>query len=152
MARTASKTAAPARKVATKASTKKASTPKVTAPAPATEEEVARRRGTVVGLSFKQRYADKGDPNSNGDWMAIQLKELVPSPVQASQLRALAKANGVEDRYQKWVDGGKGNPGLHRMSLGLVLRAVVGETGVLKVPGEKAGRIPPKAFIAKHSH
>lgn len=151
MAKPAVKTAArkPAAKTtARKGAAKKASTGRVTAPAPATPED-AKRRGSVVGSAFKLRYAERGNPDHCGDWLAATLAEVLPKGYDDATLVKLAKANGLDGKYARWAHL---NLGQRRMLLGLALRPVVATEGKLVVPGEAKARKPTAAFIAKHAH
>lgn len=145
MARTARKTtvAAPkARKVSTRA---KATPAVVAAPAPVVEVEApADRRGSVVKLSYKKKYAERGHANTCGDWLALQLGEAFPSPLDVRAFEAMLDANGV--RHAHWK---KTNPGLLRMSGRMALAAKVAAAGKLVIPGHKPVRVPEN-FASKH--
>lgn len=127
------------------------------------EAEEEDDRGSVVPSKYKAIYAERaketgGSPDNCGDWLAVQLDELVKIEVTEGRKRKivdpeamynLCVANGcdVETLYNRAMEKqSRGWQGRFRMSAGIKLRHVVAEAGILVVPGEK-DRKPPKAWI-----
>lgn len=146
MARIARKTTTVAAPKARKVSTRAKATPAVVAaPAPVVEVEApAERRGSVVKLAYKQKYAERGHANTCGDWLALKLSEAFPSPLHVGAFEAMLDANGV--RHSHWK---KTNPGLLRMSGRMALAAKVAAAGKLILPGGKSVKVPEN-FASKH--
>ena len=84
-------------------------------------EEASRRKGSVVPNEYRYQY---GVDQSCGDDVAKALTAKVTDPktgVDLEACRVVAGANGVEDKFDAWLDKGL-NPGMVRMNLGNVLR------------------------------
>lgn len=87
----------------------------------ATLAELAARKGSVVPDEYRYRY---GVDQNCGDDVAKRLTAKVTDPktgVDLEACRAVAGANGIEDRFDVWLHKGL-NPGMVRMNLGNVLR------------------------------
>lgn len=137
--------AAPARKTTARRAV--APAPVVEAPVVETPvEQPAAKRGSVVRLEYKQRYAERGDARGCGDWLDHTLRAAFPQPLDVRAFEAMLDANGV--RHAHWK---KTNPGLLRMSGRMALAAKVAAAGELVLPGAKPAKAPAE-FVAKHTH
>lgn len=112
------------------------------------EEE---KRGSVVKSRFKQRYAERGTPRGNNDWLFQTLAHHTlddNGKLDVAALDAIAQANGVSlDKYKR---EGNGWQGRLRMTAGLILRPIVAREGALRIPrGKRVGREEaPAEFVA----
>jgi hypothetical protein len=122
---------------------------------------------TVVKTIFKHRYqdrarargyTDKASRRGNGDWLQRELQaETVTKDGKLDLLTfiAILDANGVD--YSRWKREGHGWKGRFRMSGSLVLRGIVGKTGLLRTPNgttsvvelAEGGDEAAQAFLAK---
>lgn len=133
----------------------------------ALDTPVAPAPKTVVRTVYKHRYqdrakaqgyTDKASRRGNGDWLQRELQaETVTKDgkLDLATFISILDANGVD--YSRWRREGHGWEGRFRMSGSLVLRGIVGKTGVLRTPsgttnvveiadgGDEAAR----AFLAK---
>lgn len=99
---------------------------------------------TVVRVAYKHRYqdrakaegrTDKASRRGNGDWLQRELQaETVgkDGKLDFDRFVAILDANGVN--YSRWKREGHGWEGRFRMSGSLVLRGIVGKTGLLRSP------------------
>lgn len=86
--------------------------------------EAAKRKASVVPDDYRYRY---GVDQNCGDTVATRLTAKVTDPktgVNLEACREVAAANGIEDRFDVWLDR-QLNPGMVRMNLGNVLRGMV---------------------------
>lgn len=146
------------------------------APAPTTAPEdapvalepvAAPAPKTVVRVVYKHRYqdrakaegrTDKASRRGNGDWLQRELQaETVgkDGKLDFAHFVAILDANGVD--YGRWKREGHGWEGRFRMSGSLVLRGIVGKTGVFRTPNgsvnvvelAEGGDENAQAFLAK---
>ena len=134
-----------------------------------TAETVVRAK-SVVPKAYKAAYAVKalarGDNSkaakrANGDWLARELQAECVQDGKTFDLQrflAICDANGV-DALARWPNRNAGWEGRLRMSGAIVLRGIVGKTGVLRTPdGEidvrslAAEDEVAAAFVAKHAN
>lgn len=86
-------------------------------------DEATRRKGSVIPDDYRYRY---GADQNCGDAVAKALTDKVTDPktgVDLEACRSIAAINGVEDRFDVWMDKDL-NPGMVRMNLGNVLRGM----------------------------
>jgi hypothetical protein len=135
-----------------------------------TAETVVRAR-SVVPKAYKATYAvralargdnSKAAKRANGDWLARELQAECVQDGKTFDLQrflAICDANGV-DALARWPNRNAGWEGRLRMSGAIVLRGIVGKTGVLRTPdGEtdvrslaSEGDEVAAAFVAKHAN
>jgi hypothetical protein len=133
----------------------------------ATEPTHAPAPKTVVKVVYKHRYqdrakaagrTDKASRRGNGDWLQRELQaETVgkDGKLDLATFIAILDANGVD--YSRWKREGHGWEGRFRMSGSLVLRGIVGKTGVLRTTSAtlnvveiaEGGDEAAQAFLAK---
>jgi hypothetical protein len=104
---------------------------------------------SVVKPGYKLRYKEKARAAGNrakwakrstGDWLAACLAANVldkQSKIDIAKLTEIAKLNGIDDPEERWPNRSKGWEGRYRMTIGLVLRPMVADAGVLLVPDEE---------------
>jgi len=121
---------------------------------------------TVVKPKFKNEYrarakaaglTDKASRRGNGDWLQreLQAETIIKGEFDFDRFVAILDANGVD--YSRWSTTSHGWKGRFRMSGSIVLRGIVGKTGVLRTPdGEVSvqaladeGDEAAMAFVAK---
>jgi len=120
-----------------------------------------RKPHSVVKVGYKVKYKEramaaglkgKAAKRSNGDWLAVQMRELVltkKEKLDLDKLEALCEANELPGIGERWPNRNKGWEGRLRMTACLVLRKIVADNQALRVPGE-ADRIPPHEFVVKN--
>jgi len=129
-------------------------------------EEQIKLTNSVVKPTYKVRYKDRARANgqrakwakrSTGDWLAASLAANVldkASKIDIAALVAIAELNGIEDPQERWPNQSKGWEGRLRMTIGLVLRPMVADAGVLLVPDEEGGEpeqlVAPDEWVAKY--
>jgi len=137
-------------------------------------EEANDEGGSVVPATYKKQYAERAkldgtDPNTCGDWLAVQLGGIVrvavvegkkktrTSPERMLEICRVNKCD-VEDLFAKHSQSGKnGWEGRFRMSAGIKLRHVVAAQGFLTVPaalspkGKDEQRTAPKKWCADNA-
>lgn len=128
------------------------------------DEEKADEGGSVVPAKYKALYAERGNPNHCGDWLADVLASLIRvlnekgrEVTDIDRLEALAVANGVEaSKYGKLGIETNGWQGRYRMTVRNLMTPLVAAKGFLFVP-EGCGRdedtelTAPAGWIAEHS-
>lgn len=137
-------------------------------------EDEAEEGGSVVPATYKKQYAERAkidgtDPNTCGDWLAVQLGGIVRVAVvegkkktrtSPERMLELCRVNecDVEALHAKHSgSGSKGWEGRFRMSAGIKLRHVVAAKGFLFVPeafspkGVDEERKAPKAWCADNA-
>ena len=122
---------------------------------------------TVVKTAYKHRYqdrakarglTDKASRRGNGDWLQREVQaETIgkDGKFDLAKFEAILDANGVD--YSRWNRTSNGWQGRVRMSGSLVLRGVVGKSGMFRTPdGEtnvvelaEHGDEDAAAFLAK---
>lgn len=112
----------------------------------AAEPQVDTRPKTVVPVGYKNKYraqaaalgrTSKASKRSNSDWLAQELEaECISKQGVFSLDRFLAifAANTGEDALVRWPNRNNGWEGRLRMSGAIVLRGVVGKSGVFRTP------------------
>jgi hypothetical protein len=125
---------------------------------------------TVVKVVYKHRYqdqakargaTDKASRRGNGDWLQRELQAECNDKkgnFNLDHFEAILAANGVDS--SRWNRTTRGWEGRVRMSGSLVLRGVVGKSGVLRTPTgttnvveiAEGGDDLAKAFLAKWSN
>ena len=91
---------------------------------------------SVVKGDYKERYRERGDVNSCGDWFAQAMKTLThdeDGKFVMNWFTALAELNGIDD-WRKYITSNPNSVGLMRMSVGNRLRTIVKKTGKLNTP------------------
>lgn len=112
-------------------------------------------------VRYKQRALANGQrakwaKRSTGDWLAACLAANVldkHSKIDIAALVAIAELNGIEDPMERWPSQSKGWEGRLRMTIGLVLRPMVADAGVLLVPDEEGSPEQleaPAEWVAKY--
>lgn len=93
-----------------------------------------KKTGTVVPLSYKEKYKAAGDPTSCGDEVANAFKAHVTVGKQMSptMLRQVANENGLDSKLDEYQDKNL-NPGMQRMNIGNVLRGRAKRGEMVKV-------------------
>jgi hypothetical protein len=122
---------------------------------------------TVVPVGYKTAYRakaqamgrlSKASKRSNSDWLAQELEaECIREngAFDLDRFLAIFAANGGGDALARWPNRNNGWEGRLRMSGAIVLRGIVGKTGVFRTP-ESEVRLAEvddalaRAFLAKH--
>lgn len=122
---------------------------------------------TVVKTVYKHRYqdkakarglTDKASRRGNGDWLQRELQEETvgkDGKLNLPRLEAILDANGVD--YSRWNRTTRGWEGRIRMSGSMVLRGIVGKSGIFRTPDHivdlnklaTEGDAEAAAFLAK---
>jgi len=122
---------------------------------------------TVVKTAYKHRYqdkakarglTDKASRRGNGDWLQRELQAETcdkQGRFDLGRFEAILDANGVD--YSRWNRTSHGWVGRVRMSGSLVLRGVVGKSGLFRTPEHTVdlnkiateGDAEAAAFLAK---
>ena len=100
------------------------------------EDEDEYAPHSVVKGDYKERYRERGDANSCGDWFAQAMKTLThdeDGKFVMNWFTALAELNGIDD-WRKYITSNPNSVGLMRMSVGNRLRTIVKKTGKLNTP------------------
>ena len=133
-----------------------------TTPAPIDAEVAAdnAKKGSVVGVGYKTRYAKraseagvarKAAQRSAWDWLAQTIAgECLGEKdrISIERFLALLDANGVD--HSRWTNRNKGWEGRLRMTGRLALQRVVAEAGVLQTAdGEELEA--PAEWVAKYA-
>lgn len=132
------------------------------------EETVDTSPKTVVPVAYKAKYRaeaarlglhGKAHKRSNCDWLAQELaNECVRKGVfDLRRFLDICEANGV-DAMARWPNRNNGWEGRLRMSGAIVLRGIVGKSGVFRTPESEVrlaelasqGDSLAAAFLAKH--
>jgi hypothetical protein len=116
--------------------------------AEAADEDEEETTGSVVPAKYKKEYAERGDPNHCGDWLALTLAKLCrvlnekgKETTDLDRLEAIANANDVNPaRYGKLGVATNGWQGRFRMTVRNMLTPIVASKGFLFVPEEAARR------------
>jgi hypothetical protein len=106
------------------------------------EDDGEEDRGSVVPAKYKKLYAERGDPNHCGDWLAGTLAGLCrvlnehgKETTDLDRLETIAAANDVEPaRYGKLGIATNGWQGRYRMTIRNMLTPRVAAKGFLFVP------------------
>lgn len=104
---------------------------------------VDTRAKTVVGTGYKNAYRarakaqgrkDKASARGCGDWLQreLQAETIVKGEFDFDRFVAILDANGVD--YSRWNTTSHGWKGRFRMSGSIVLRGVVGKSGLFRTP------------------
>jgi len=114
------------------------------------EPVVAPAPKTVVKTAYKHRYqdkakarglTDKASRRGNGDWLQREIQSETcdkQGRFDLARFEAILDANGVD--YSRWNRTSHGWVGRVRMSGSLVLRGVVGKSGLLRMPAGEGDR------------
>lgn len=127
-------------------------------------DEEDGEHGSVVPSKYKMLYAERGDPNNCGDWLAEVLKGLVRvnnehgrEVTDIDRLETIANSNGVApDRCDVLGTATRGWQGRYRMSCRNMMAPLVAAKGFLFVPdgagvdGDREIKAPD-AWIAEHT-
>ena len=132
------------------------------------EQQVDTSPKTVVPVAYKAKYRaraaalglhGKAHKRSNCDWLAQELANecVANGAFDLSRFLAICEANGV-DALSRWPSRSNGWEGRLRMSGAIVLRGIVGKSGVFRTPEgeivlgelERQGDALASEFLAKH--
>lgn len=113
------------------------------------EEEEIEYRGSIVPAKYRELYAERGNPNHCGDWIASKLEGVFEGPegFEVDVFTAFLRTNGV-DLTGRWASlpysGQKGAVGRYRMNGRLKLERRLADTGVLVMSslGKKDVKLP----------
>jgi hypothetical protein len=113
-------------------------------------ENQKKRVKSVVGESYKKRYAERGNARGCGDWLQNTLAPLTldaAGKLRVEEFEAILDANGV--RHAHWNRTTPGWQGRLRMSGGMALRTKVANAAYLFLP-DTDGIEAPVDFCDKH--